>query len=176
MALDKTWDKVNRYFRKNSRDNWGDTKAIDDEHLLRLYDFRKWLGVPIHVTHGVKTTGHSTKSYHYPRKDKEGILRAYATDIVIPKYKSSPFDLILDATRFGFTGIGYYPHWRWDGVIVGGLHLDSRPLKWDPDETKNYSHSRWLGVLNDEGKQVYIGLSFENLLEYSNYGVTENFH
>lgn len=166
MASDSTWDKL-RYFKKDSRiDRWGDTLAIDDTHLLRLDDFRHWLGVPVYVLHGVKTTGHTTNSYHYPRKTKEGKLVAYATDVIIPQYDASPYDLVLDATRFGFTGIGYYPNWTYNGLEVGGLHLDSRPLKWNADETINYTHSRWMGVKNAEGKQEYVQLNYHNMLVY----------
>ena len=67
-----------------------------------------------------------------------------------------------------------HPHWRYDGQIVGGLHLDSRPLKWDKDETKNYKHSRWMGILNEKGKQVYTGLNFHNIIKYSNYAENHN--
>lgn len=167
MASDETWEKVKRYFKKDSRiDNWGDVDLISDEHLLRLYDFRDWLGLPIYVTHAVKSGGHSAGSFHYPRTDKNGKqIGACATDIIIPDYDESAFDLILDATRFGFTGIGYYPHWTWKGETVGGLHLDSRPLKWDSDDTLNYAHSRWLGVVV-KGKQRYIELTFQNILDH----------
>lgn len=170
MAVDRTWQKVRRYFKKDSLvDKWGDVDAIDDEHLLRLYDFRVYLNVPIYVTAGVKQSGHTSKSYHYPRPDKNGEMKACATDIIIPDYENSPFDLVLDATRFGFTGIGYYPHWSFMGKTVGGLHVDSRPLRWDLDDTKNYSHSRWMGILNEGGAQEYVALDFQNLVQYSSY-------
>lgn len=163
MATAATWKKL-RYFKKNSKtDSWGDTKAIDDNHLLKLDDFRDYLGIPIIVTHAVKTDGHASKSYHYPENG------ACATDIIIPDYVLSPFDLVMDATRFGFTGIGFYPHWRYKGVACGGLHLDSRPLKWDIDSTVNYCHSRWMGVRDETGKQRYIELSFENMVKYTNF-------
>jgi len=173
MACYRTWKKC-RYFNKDSKiDKWGDTKLINGTHLLRLDDFRHYLGIPIYVTSGVKTKGHAKNSYHYPRKNKAGkLIGACATDIVIPDYEFTPFDLVLDAQRFGFTGIGYYPHWRFNGEIVGGLHLDSRPLKWDKDQTINYKHSRWMAVLNHKGKQEYIGLTFQNMLEYSKYSET----
>lgn len=168
MASKETWEKVAPYFKKDSKiDNWGDVDAISDEHLLRLYDFRVWLGLPIIVTAGVKTSGHSSGSYHYKKTDKSGKqIGACATDIIIPDYDDSPFDLVMDATRFGFTGIGYYPHWHYKGKVTGGLHLDSRPLKWDSDDTLNYSHSRWMGV-QIKGKQQYIGLTYHNMLMYS---------
>ena len=164
MAAKETWDKL-KFFRPDSTiDNWGDHELISDNHILRLDDFRRWIGVPIYVTRGVAETGHSDGSQHYPKFDEAGNLvgGATATDIVVPNYPRSVFDLILDATRFGFTGIGYYPHWRWNGDTVGGLHLDSRPLKWDADETINYAHSRWIGTLVD-GKMNYESMTYERL-------------
>lgn len=169
MATKETWSKL-RYFKKNGSDNWGDVDAISDVHLLRLDDFRHFIGVPITVTHGVKTSGHSKKSFHYRKKDKNGLeIGACATDIMIPDYPGSPFDLMMDAMRFGFTGLGYYPHWKYKGKMCGGLHLDSRPLRWDSDKTINYSHSRWMGIYNEAGKQIYIELSFANLIKYAKY-------
>ena len=169
MASKETWEKIAPYFKPHSTtDNWGDVDAISDEHLLRLYDFRTWLGLPIIITAGVKSSGHAANSYHYSRKDKSGKeIGACATDIIIPDYDATPYDLVLDASRFGFTGIGYYPHWKYNGKMVGGLHVDSRPLKRDKDGTQNYSHSRWMGVLI-EGKQQYVGLNFHNMLMYCN--------
>jgi glycosyltransferase involved in cell wall biosynthesis len=40
--------------------------------------------------------------------------------------------------RFGFSGIGYYPDWEFQGIKCGGLHLDTRPLGIDSDGTLNY--------------------------------------
>lgn len=158
MASDKTWSRL-RYFKKDSKvDKWGDPRLINDNLLFRLDDFRHWLGVPIFVTSGVRVNG-SANSYHSPSKG------ACAVDIVIPHYMETAIDMILDATRFGFTGIGYYPHWRYDGKRVGGLHLDMRPLKWDDDDTKNYSHSRWMGVMIGD-KQSYIEMDFQNIVDH----------
>jgi len=160
MAKIETWKKL-RYFKPDSKiDQWGDASAISDDLLLRLDDFRHWLGVPIFIASGVKAGGHAQRSYHYK------INGACAVDIVIPGYMETAVDLVLDATRFGFTGIGYYPHWKYNGKVCGGLHLDTRPMKWDSDDTKNYSHSRWMGVLVG-GKQTYIELDYENLCEHA---------
>lgn len=167
--IDYYFDKC-RYFSKDSKiDQWGDVRFLDGKHLLKLDDFRHYIGVPVYVTSSVRRSNGS-KSYHNPGKHKNGrIIKACATDIIIPEYDKSPYDLVLDATRFGFTGIGYYPHWRWDGEIVGGLHVDSRPLKWEADETINYKHSRWMGVLAEDNSQRYISLTFENMLKYSGF-------
>ena len=172
MASEKTWEQVRAYFRPDSKyDRWGDPKLISDEHLQRLYDFRHYIGTPIYVTAGVKLKGHSEKSFHGPRLNDKGEQIGYcATDIVIPDYDHSHFDLVLDATRFGFRGIGYYPHWSFNDTRCGGLHLDSRPLRWDKNFSVNYKHSRWMGVMrfdkNNKPYQEYIELDFPNMLTF----------
>lgn len=164
MASKKAWEKVSKYFKPDSVfDNWGDPDAISEEHLFRLFDLRNYLNVPIYVLHGVKSSGHSKASQHYPRANKNGKIVGTATDIVIPDYPLTIFDLLNDVSRFGFTGIGYYPHWHFDNKVIGGLHLDSRDLKKDKDGTYNYKHSRWMGVMRG-GQQVYIPLTYKNII------------
>ena len=159
MASEETWAKL-KYFKKDSvTDKWGSIHDIDDNLLLRLDDFRAYIGVPIYVTSGVSSKGHASKSYHYVANG------ACAVDIVIPDYENGPIDLILDAQRFGFTGIGYYPHWKYANNTVGGLHIDMRPLKWDKDLTINYRYSRWMGIMR-EGSQIYIPMTYNNLLKF----------
>jgi len=168
MASNETWNKL-EFFRPDSAiDKWGDPNEIDDEHVLRLDDFRRYINCPVFVTAGVKSSGHSKSSWHYGRKDAQGrwMHKPCATDIIMPEYKKGPIDLILDATRFGFTGIGYYVHWKFADKVVGGLHVDSRPLTWDNDFTLNYSNSRWLGILVD-GVQKYIPLTYDNIIKYT---------
>jgi hypothetical protein len=173
MATQETWDSVKKYFRPDSKvDKWGDPNAISDAHLFRLYDFRVYLGMPIYVTAGVKTSGHAKKSYHYRETDNSGnvIRQPCATDIIIPDYENSPFDLIMDACRF-FNGIGYYPHWKFSGITFGGLHVDSRPHGLDADGTLNYKRAQWMGIIGENGKQRYIPLTFENLIKYTNFAL-----
>jgi hypothetical protein len=161
MAKIECWKKL-RYFKPDSQiDKWGDTSAIDEILLYRLDDFRHWVNTPVIVTAGVQNSGHAKRSYHYKENG------ACAVDVVLPKYEKSAFDLILDASRFGFTGIGYYPHWKYNGETVGGLHLDTRPLLWDKDLTTNYNHSRWLGVLGADNKQRYVEMNIVNLIKYA---------
>lgn len=172
MATKETWSKL-RYFKPNDPvDKWGDADAINDVLILALDDFRHYVQCPIYVTAGVKDSGHSAKSFHYREQG------ACAVDVVITEYKKSAVDLILDATRFGFTGIGYYPNWHWNGMKGNGLHLDMRPLIWESDNTLNYSHSRWMGIkqiVNGSEKQVYIPMTFENIIKYGGiYEIVSN--
>lgn len=167
MAKKETWEKL-RYFRKSfTTDNWGNPDVISDEHLLRLDDFRHFLGLPLIVTHAAKLSGHNPGSYHYSKLDENGNQIGYcATDIMIPGYPDNAYNLVLDATRF-FSGVGYYPDWKWNGKRIGGLHVDSRPYGVDPDGTPNYKHSRWMGVMIG-GKRMYIDLNKENLDQHIN--------
>ena len=156
MAKAETWEQL-KYFHKG--ENWGDPHAIADDLLLVLDDFRRYVGASIHILHGVKETGHARKSYHYK------VNGACAVDIVVPKYPGSPVDLLLTCLRFPFSGVGYYPHWQYNNEQVGGLHLDTRPSKQDPDGTTNYRYNRWLGVLRD-GRQVYLAMNWKNIQKY----------
>lgn len=154
MAKINTWKNL-RYFKPTSKyDNWGDPVAIDETLLHRLDNFRHFIGHPVYVTSGVRNNESSKRSYHHPVKG------ACAVDVVIPDYEKTAFDLVLDAMRFGFNGVGFYPHWKWQGNVVGGLHLDTR-------KTVNDRSAQWMGVLSPEKKQVYIGLSFLNLMKYA---------
>jgi len=155
MARRDTW-KVLRYFKPDGTDNFGDPDAIDDTVLFRLDDFRHYLNCPFYVTSGVRPETDGKTSYHTRGKG------ACAVDVVMPEYKGNSIDLIFAAMRFGFSGIGYYPDWHWNGIKCGGLHLDTRPLGFDSDGTLNYGNSMWMGVLS-EGKQIYIPLTFANL-------------
>lgn len=167
MARAETWQLVSPYFKpKNTTDKWGDPDAIDDEHLFRLFDFRTFLGCPVHVTRGVASQGHSKKSYHYPRKTRDGRVVGLATDVVIPAFDGDIFDLVIEATRF-FGGVGLYFNWKYDGKPCPGLHLDSRPLGHDKDSTLNYREARWIGIIGSKGKQEYIPMTSQNILKHS---------
>ena len=147
---DVFWDNL-RYFSKVSKvDQWGDPDAINKDLILRLDNFRHFIGFPIYVTSGVRNQDSSKGSYHHPEKG------ACAVDIVIPGYNKTPFDLVIDATRFNFTGIGLYLHWKFQGKVTGGLHLDMRPFD---------RGARWMGVLDQNRKQHYVTLNFINLMK-----------
>lgn len=167
MASKETWGKA-RHFRPDSpTDQWGDANAIDDSLIMALDDFRRFIQCPIHISRGVSSSGHSTKSFHYREQG------ACAVDALIPNYQGGPVNLLLDAMRFGFRGIGWYPGWKYKGIMCGGLHLDMRPLKWEADETLNYRLSRWIGIPQSSyvdgkliQKQIYMPMNMENIIKY----------
>lgn len=81
-----------------------------------------------------------------------------AVDLVVPdRGDLSPFDLLLAALRFGFTGIGVYPDWMYNNKKVGGLHLDVRPAQ--------INGAQWLGI-KDDNKQTYLSLNEANLRKF----------
>ena len=82
MARSETWSKL-KYFSPDSKiDSWGNPDLISDNLLWRLDDFRKWLGVPVYVTSGVRSS--SENSYHHPSRG------ACAVDVVVPDYMDTP--------------------------------------------------------------------------------------
>lgn len=160
MATKDVWEKL-RHFRPDSKiDNFGDVDAISGELLFMLDDFRNFLGVPVIVLRGVSPKGmHSKNSYHYIESG------ACAVDVAIPEFAGTPIDLLISAFRFPFSGVGFYPDWTYQGKQAKGLHLDTRPFRWDADETKNYTYNRWIGVATQGGSQKYIAMSWQNIDE-----------
>ena len=146
MAKKDIWSKLKYFGRK---ENWGDPDKMDECLLLELDQLRYHLQSPLVILCGNQGK-HSKNSYHYIKNG------SCAVDLIIPEYKKTPFDLILDVTRFKFTGIGYYPHWRYKDSLGFGLHLDMRKSK----------PARWMGIKDDKGIQKYIELSYENLIKY----------
>lgn len=126
-----------RYFKPvNTVDNWGDPKKINHELLLRLDDFRHTIGCPFIITSGTGGN-HLPNSQHYLGNAVDGIAIGF---------KGSLLDLYFMAELFNFTGIGLYPDWQHKGKVIGGLHLDMRPLQKQEDGTFDYRSNRWLGI------------------------------
>jgi uncharacterized protein YcbK (DUF882 family) len=139
-----------KFFHPDSKvDTWGDTHKITRPLLEELDAFRAFVGVPIIVTSGYREK---------KRNEQSDSQHAYgqAADIVAPDYKGPLFDLYLAASRFGFKGIGLYPHWFYRTVdnVIGGLHLDVR---------KSTYRAQWLCYKDDKGKQQYTTLDHATL-------------
>lgn len=135
-----------RYFRPT--DNWGDALKMEFKLVSALDEFRHVAGTPIVVTCGTQGS-HVENSEHHKGK---------AVDIVFPNlFVPRLFDMLVLASRFSFFGgIGIYPHWKYNGAVHGGLHLDIR-------ETKPRAY--WMGV-PEVGGQKYLPLTGENLKTY----------
>jgi len=139
LMTKEDWKDI-KHFSPN--ENWGDWTKIAKELIFALDALRDYMGIPIYINCGYATSGHSPNSYHY---------KGMAVDV---HCSLSALDFFLKAERFNkFNGIGIYPDW-----YKPGLHLDIRPKE------NNFDYdARWLGVKSNSGKQMYIGLTAENI-------------
>lgn len=139
-----------KYFKKSE---FHRPEMMDRNFLLKLDAYRKFTDMSLLVTSS--TDGlHTQDSPHY---------LGLAVDIIplgMKQKDKTLFQMYLDAERFGFCGIGIYPHWKYKGVEVGGLHLDHGKLF-----NKNRAR-RWMGIKDQNGKQSYIALNEFNLKQY----------
>lgn len=146
---------VLKYFKPyGTSDNWGDVEKLDAVLLMKVDDLREFVGSPIHITSG------------YREGDVKEHGHGLALDIICPAIPL--LDFYLAAERFGFTGLGVYSHWKWDGIVTGGLHTDVRSLglKFGRHNTE-YKGARWFCYKDDQGKQVYTTLNKDNLKKYN---------
>lgn len=145
----ENWDKL-KHFKSTE---FVEPAKMKEDFLLRLDEFRDFIKSPQIITFSTNGS-HTEGSQHY---------QGLATDNVFPEWKGSLFGLYLIAEQFGFTGIGIYPKWRYNGNIIGGLHLDYRRLH-------NYRGARWIGLRerqeNGNYENMYYGLSAKNLKKF----------
>lgn len=135
-----------KYFKESE---FHEPEKINHDLLYKLDAYRDYIGVSIIITSS--TDGiHTPNSQHY---------LGNAVDIVIPDRKGSLIAQYLIAERFNFNGIGIYPDWCYNGDVIGGFHLDVRPLA-------NNQGARWLGKKSPDGKTQYIPLSIKFLKKY----------
>ena len=107
------WDKLVNFSPEG--DNFGDWTKINAWLMYMTQAYRTFLGVPIYVICGFQDGGHTTGSQHYIGR---------ALDIHF-KGRIPLMAAYLAAERFGFTGIGIYPHWK----PYPGMHIDYRILE-----------------------------------------------
>ena len=141
------WDRL-RYFSKT--ENWGTPSKMSGRLLLLLDESRHYVGSRFYVSRGYDLNS-SPKSTHREGK---------AADILLPDCSRHPLDILISLERFDWGGIGYYPHWKFGNDVIGGWHLDVR------SRAKHEASARWMGVLDENGKQKYVALSYTNLCRY----------
>jgi len=139
------WKELN-YFRKH--ENWGEPEKLSDSLLFKIDNARAYINSPFIITCG-------TQGKHKSKLHGEGL----ALDFIILS-KKHPIDLLISIERFDFGGIGYYPHWQYNGRTTGGWHVDVRTVE------EHQGGARWMGVLGENGKQKYVSLSLHNLKKY----------
>lgn len=151
MLLD--WLALKHFKKYGTSDVWGDPDKMDAMLLLKLDSLRSFIDKPIHVLSG------------YREGDKKQHGMGLAVDIVCPDI--SLLDFWIAAERYNFNGIGVYPHWRYDGVVVGGIHVDERVLGTRIGSvSSDLMGARWLAFRDSSGNQIYTTLSKETLKRY----------
>ncbi len=118
--------------------------------LLAADDYREFIRTEILVLCG--TQKEHTRFSKHPKGE--------AMDVTFLSRGDTPlFELFLAAFRFGFTGVGIYPHWTYNGKQVGGLHLELTE-----GETPR---KMWLCVRpSPEEAQIYLAVTRKNLRLY----------
>lgn len=141
----KEWESV-RFF--TPLENWGNPGLMFSGLVNELDLMRGHLGMRIFISCG--TQGEHTKdSWHY---------RGRAVDIIVPETGDlGLLDVLFESFRFGFTGIGLYRDWMYNGKRTGGLHLEMAPAQ--------PIRKLWL-CTNESGVQVYYPLSQATLSKY----------
>lgn len=159
--------KTLRYFSR--RENWGKPDLVDPKLLLILDAYRHELQVPLYVSKGVSPPGsHDAQDSAHYIDEKTGY--ASAVDLIPLLSQCSALTLLdcyLLATKYPFSGIGIYPHWRLSkiagsGKIVerGGLHLDTKTRN---NLSPFRAAGHWIGIPGKGYKQQYMGVSKWNL-------------
>lgn len=134
--------KNSLHFKKT--ENWGDPEKMSSIIVSELDAFRGWIKKPFVVTCGTQGK-HSKNSTHY---------LGLAVDFIVPELEPKDMpDLFIEAARFRFCGIGIYPHWVYNGKVVGGMHVDCRRAR---------VKQHWIGLPDGS----YVNLNMENIKKY----------
>lgn len=145
------WESLSHF---DATENWGDPDLMEFEFVSELDALRDFEKTRMVVSCGTQGK-HARGSLHYIGR---------AADIVYPDCTwDQLLDRFLTALRFEFTEIGIYPDWRFDGRIVGGLHLGLDDL--NPCERKF-----WIGVRNADGGNEYHAMTANNLIRFLHLG------
>lgn len=141
------WDKIEHFTRDEFQDPLYGPKSgdlIDGALLVLLVRLRYETGWPMVIHWAVGGAvdidgahGHANLSYHLRDMGCKAVDFHFVT--------SAPVRLqYYEVARVGFSGLGFYPEWKWNGVITPGWHVDFRP------KTRT---QRW--TLKD-GKYIYL--------------------
>jgi len=141
------WTKY-QYLTPN--ESWGDHDKMSPVLLDKLDAMCRLMQSGIFVTCGTQGIHDDNMGLH-----SSGIAVDFIPMDLIRGY-TTLLDCFFMAARFGFTGIGLYPDWHYNGKRTGGLHVDIRPAQY---------MAQWLAVATS-GTQVYIRLSESNLIKW----------
>lgn len=138
----------------NIKENWGDPLLMSKKLLFTLDFYREKIGLPMIISAGYATKGHSLRSQH-----GEG----NAVDLVIPKLEltiNNIFNLLIETFNFNFNGIGFYFGHEYKGLSVASLHLDVRSL------SQFVARKKWLGIVKFNNKIEYSDMTYGNISKY----------
>lgn len=141
--IETDWDLIDFF---SPSENWGNPSLMNLSFVQLLDKYRDFIKTPITISCGTQGA-HEEHSLHSV---------GCAVDILIPK--KSLLDSWIDACRFDFTGIGFYPNWMEDNRVVGGLHLEKDPTK----TIKKF----WMGIGTAKYNTQYVAMSEDNLKVY----------
>lgn len=141
------WDRVKHFSRDEFQDpQYGPESGdlIDGVLLEMLVRLRHGTGWPMMIHWAVGGAvdvdgahGHGDRSYHLKERGCKAVDFHFAS--------RAPARLqYYEVARSGFSGLGFYPDWKWNGVVTPGFHVDLRPKEWT---------QRWR---RKDGQYVYV--------------------
>ena len=136
-------------------DEFGESWDVMSARLLVLLDVLRWQwGAAFHLSPHPRALarydGRDDDSQH--NVDRWGECRACDGFPAWILTRDDARRLVRLATRIGFTGIGIYPHWRFDArTRIAGVHLDSRT-------NRPVGEPALWGAVDDGNGQRYVGI------------------
>jgi len=132
------WEDI-KYFSPDGKDNFGDPSKMDTILIRTMDEMRAFVGRPflVHCGYEDRTTG----GWHPHGKAVDGHFVGL-----------HPIEMYEIAQRFdAFNGIGVYLWWHWHDDLVGGIHVDTRPIS-----NRFGNDARWGSLIKGEYKPVDI--------------------
>lgn len=119
-------------------------EKMDKTLLVGLDKLRGYISTPMVITSAWREKGEG----EHPN--------GRAADVIFPSIpKAELMNILFSAMRFNeFMGIGIYSDWQLGGIVMGGLHLDSRP---------SLIRALWSGRRGPDRKNEYFPLDIASL-------------
>jgi len=126
------WNRIEHFTRDEFQDpRYGPESGdlIDPTFLVMIVRLRIETGWPMVVHWAVGGAvdidgahGHADRSYHLRDMGCKAIDFHFVTEVSVRLQ-------YYEVARAGFSGVGFYPEWTWNGMITPGYHLDGRQKK-----------------------------------------------
>ena len=141
------WNRIEHFTRDEFQDpRYGPESGelIDAVFLEMIVRLRIHTGWPMVIHWAVGGAvdidgahGHGDRSYHLKDKGCKAVDFHFVTE-------ASARLQYYEIARVGFSGVGFYPGWTWNGTITPGWHVDIRPK----DITQRWTRKN--------GKYIYL--------------------